>query len=125
MFIRKKFSILALFIGLLIVTACNRDPDPTTASILVVDLNGTIQPGAEVRLFGKASGPIPVEGERIDLTKIANEEGVARFDLSEFYQKGQTGFAILDIRARQGILEGTNIIRITEEKNNEATVIIQ
>jgi hypothetical protein len=121
----RKIASLALFAIILVFSSCRKDPEPTIATITVVNIQGDIQPNANVRLFGKASGPIPIEGERIDFTKATNSSGQARFDLSEFYQPGQTGFAVLDIRAQRGVLEGTNIIRIVEEQNNEATVVIQ
>ena len=119
--------IAAIFLTLIAFApiGCKKDPEPTVAVITVVDIQNRPVANAEVRLFGKASGPVPIEGERIDFTNNTNAQGVVRFELSQFYQAGQTGFAVLDIRARRGVLEGTNIIRVNEEQVNEATVKIQ
>jgi len=121
----KRIAPIFAFALLLIFTACKKEIEPTVAVITVIDVQDRPINNATVRLFGKASGAIPVEGERIDFTKTTNAQGTVSFDLSDFYEAGQTGFAVLDIRASRGVLEGENIIRVVEEQKNEATVRIQ
>jgi hypothetical protein len=47
------------------------------------------------------------------------------FNFSEFYVAGQAGFAVLDIDATKGNLNGTGLIKIEEMQTNEATVYLE
>ncbi len=47
------------------------------------------------------------------------------FDFTEFYKKGQAGFAVLDIEAFKGGLNGEGIIKIEEETTSEETITIE
>jgi hypothetical protein len=56
---------------------------------------------------------------------VTNGTGKASFDFSDYYQEGQAGFAVLDIEAKKGSLEGEGIIKIEEMKTNDETVVIE
>jgi hypothetical protein len=56
---------------------------------------------------------------------VTNGTGKVSFDFTDYYQEGQAGFAVLDIEASKGSLEGEGIIKIEEMKTNEETVVIE
>jgi hypothetical protein len=61
---------------------------------------------------------------RFDTTQVTNGTGLVTFDFTEFYKKGQAGFAVLDIEAYKGSLNGDGIIKIEEETTTEEIIEI-
>ncbi len=107
------------------VNSCKKDKQ-TIATVLVVNDEGQPIPGATVRLYSNPSEtPPPPNALRFDTTQVTNGTGKVTFDFSEFYKKGQAGFAVLDIEAFKGSLNGDGIIKIEEETTTEETVIIE
>ena len=86
---------------------------------------------ATVVLFGTSTGNgIPVGSDQPGFgnfkdTVLTNTSGLAVFNLSELYQSGQAGVAILDIKAFTINRLGTGLIKIEPETTSEQTVIIQ
>ena len=125
----KKHSFKALFILVagvaLAITSCRRE-DPTIATIFVKNTTETFVPGAEVRLFGVEGANTETEhGEiRIDTTGTTNGAGQVTFDLSEFYELGQSGLFVLQVEVAKGEQFGEGIIKVEEETDNEETIII-
>jgi hypothetical protein len=118
------YSIVLLGISSLI-SSCNKEKE-TIATITVQSENGDIIPGAEVRLFAVGSPDVPQISEiRFDTTAYTNGAGKVSFNFSEYYKAGQAGFAVLDIEASKGSLEGTGIIKIEEETTTEEIVIVE
>lgn len=109
---------LALGIG-----ACNKQKD-TTAVITVHDELGAPVQGASVKLFANPVDPLMPDFSRLTKEGISNASGQVLFDYSDFYKRGQAGFAVLDIHAQKDSLSGDGIIRIEEEQNNEELVIM-
>jgi ammonia channel protein AmtB len=104
---------------------CNEIED-TVAVVYVQNSLGAPVQGAEVRLFAVGSSNQTVIGElRFDTTQVTNAAGSVSFNFSEYYKQGQAGFAVLDIEATKGSLEGIGIIKIEEEMTNEQTVIME
>lgn len=104
--------------------ACNKEED-TKAIITVLDSAGAAVNGAYVKLYAN-----PVDPEQADFTRLTQEgttgaDGKVVFDYSEFYKRGQAGFAVLDIMATKDSLSGEGIIRIEEEQDNEETVVVK
>lgn len=107
------------------ISGCKKDKH-TIATILVVNAQGQAVPGASVRLYAVSSqNPAPANAIRFDTTQITNGTGKVSFDFSEFYKKGQAGFAVLDIAASKGVQTGDGIIKIEEEKTTEETITIE
>jgi hypothetical protein len=122
---RKHIQIFAVvFIATLgmSILSCKKEKE-TVASITIVNESGAVVPGATVRLYGKPSpnsenlNPI-----RFDTLGTTNGSGKVTFNFSEFYKKGQAGFAVLDIQVCKGTLAGSGIIKIEEETTNEETI---
>ncbi|MGF1563912.1 MAG: hypothetical protein ACFCUH_00950 [Flavobacteriales bacterium] len=121
-----QFAIAALAIaGGLFTASCNK-VEETVATITVLNTFGSPVQGADVRLFAVGSVDNDVVGQiRFDTLQVTNGAGKVSFNFSEYYKRGQAGFAVLDINASKGSLEGRGIIKIVEEETNEATVVIE
>lgn len=107
------------------ISGCKKDQQ-TIATITVVNADGEAVPGASVRLYAVSSQtPPPPQDVRFDTTQVTNGTGKVSFDFTDYYEEGQAGFAVLDIEASKGSLEGEGIIKIEEMKTNEETVVIE
>lgn len=127
----KNIQLLKVFGAILMVglffaiNSCKKDKQ-TIATITVVNDEGTPVPGATVRLFAVSSEtPPPPNVIRFDTTQVTNGTGKVSFDFSDFYKKGQAGFAVLDVEASKGADNGEGIIKIEEEKTTEETITIE
>ncbi|MEO8590314.1 MAG: hypothetical protein ABI432_13150 [Flavobacteriales bacterium] len=113
---------LAIVLLATVFGACNKE-EPTTAVIIVKNEAGAPMPGAYVKLFANPAYPL-ADASRLMKEANADGEGRATFDYSDFYEQGQSGFAVLDIISSQDTLIGEGIIKIVEEENTEETVIL-
>lgn len=123
----------ALFVIVAIVvaqtfTSCRKKKD-TIAHIYVLDQANIPVNDATVILYGTSTGdPLggngPGFGNFRD-TVQTNSSGLAIFNLSQLYQSGQAGVAILDIKAYKFNRLGAGLIKIEPETISEQTVIIQ
>jgi hypothetical protein len=120
----KLFSFVLLCSVLFVFSSCEKDKE-TIATVLVLDQDGMPVPGATVRLFGAPSEDCVGCELRFDTTALTNGTGKVTFNFSDFYKKGQAGFAVLDIEATKGSLAGTGIIKIEEEQTNDESVTIE
>ncbi|MCB0774328.1 MAG: hypothetical protein KJZ58_06740 [Flavobacteriales bacterium] len=117
-----------LVAGLLLILgaglgSCNKEKD-TKAVITVLDTAGTPLYGVLVKLYANPTTPLQADFSRLNKEGTTSSDGKVTFDYSEFYKRGQAGFAVLDILAEKDSLSGKGIIRIEEEQTNEETVVI-
>jgi hypothetical protein len=118
------FSFSVLFV---VLSACVKIK-PTTAIIYVKKPDGTMCSGAQVRLYGQPANITSANASqelRIDLNGVTDAEGRVYFDLSEFYDGGQTGLAILNVDIMKGSLERSGFIQVIEQEVNEETFFLQ
>lgn len=121
----KLFGASVVLCMLFAINSCKKDKQ-TIATVLIVNTDGEPVPGAEVRLFAVSSLETPPPNAlRFDTIQITNGTGKVSFDFSDFYEKGQAGFAVLDIEAKKGAEAGQGIIKIEEEKTTEETITIE
>lgn len=123
---KKYFYItgfLALLFGMTFLNSCNKKQD-TIAKITVRDTANVLVPGARVILYGSSTTD-PIQAVVRRDTSYTDAAGVATFNYNEVYQMGQAGVAVLDITATKGDLFGKGIIKVNEEEDNYATVLIQ
>lgn len=106
------------------LSACKKEK-ATKAVITVLDTAGAVVPGAYVKLYANPVGPIMPNFTRLTKEGTTSSDGKVTFDYSEFYKRGQAGFAVLDIMAKKDSLSGAGIIRIEEEQTNEETVVLK
>ncbi len=113
---------MALAVMAVLLPSCTKEK-PTVARITVKKADGTLVPAAYVKLFANPQYPL---GDPNRLTKESETDasGLVEFDYSEFYEQGQSGFAVLDILCTYDTLVGEGIIKIVEEETSEETVII-
>ncbi len=127
----KIFAVTLIVLLAFTISGCRKDKK-TIATITVVSGTGAPVPGVTVKVYSSCSEcPGPAGGPRFDtttmssLTQITNGTGKVSYDFSEFYKKGQAGFAVLDIKATKGNLIGSGIIKIEEETTSEETITIE
>ena len=111
--------IFALFFCLF---SCNKE-GKTSVLILVKDANDLPVNNAVVRLYSvsnASSQALPL----IELSAETNANGNAMFDLSGFYNLGQTGFGILYISAEKNGLFTQEYIEVIEEQSNEKILFL-
>ena len=121
-FRRALTSVLALAFMAVMFPSCTPE-DPTKAIIIVKMEDGTVVPDAFVKLYADPEFPL---GDPNRLTKetYTNASGVAEFDYTDYYEQGQSGFAVLDILCTWDTLVGEGIIKIEEEETAEEIVFI-
>ena len=115
-------SALVLAAVAVLAPSCTKEK-PTTAIIKVMREDGTVVPDAYVKLFADPQFPLG-DPSRLNKEKYSDGRGEAEFDYSDFYEQGQSGFAVLDIICTFDTLVGEGIIKIEEEETNRETVII-
>jgi hypothetical protein len=115
------FTFIAL-LGVTFSSGC-RKKKSTTAKIIVRDSENALVLGATVRVYGdpSVSGKVSV----VDATQPSDYKGEAYFSYDDIYQLGQSGVAVLNIKATKDALVGTGIIKIEAEVENSETVFVQ
>ncbi len=119
----KIFFISFIILSSLILNSCYKKED-TTANIYVKDETNAFIEDAMVILYGENTTTLPNQVVVFD-TAYTNSAGLATFDFNYLYQPGQSGVAVLNIKATSGNKQGIGIIKIEQEKVNEAIVSIQ
>lgn len=119
---RVLTSALAIALLVPIFSACNKE-EPTKVIITVKTESGALVGGAKVRLFANPSYPLG-DPHRLDKETTTGDNGQAEFDYSDFYEQGQSGFAVLDIEGTKDTLFGEGIIKVLEEETSEETVYL-
>lgn len=114
---------LVFLLGVTFLNSCKKKGD-TIAKITVRDTANALVPKARVILYGTSTTD-PIQSVIRRDTSYTDASGVATFNYNEVYQLGQAGVAVLDIDARKGDLIGKGIIKVNEEEDNFATVLIQ
>ncbi len=118
----KTLCVLALAT---LVASCKKD-EPTVATVIVTNEDGERIAGANVRLYTNSSNPSG-QANRFDFNSITDGNGEVSFDLSDQTMPGQTGFAVLDIKATYvdtAEYEGIGIIKVIEHEEANEDVII-
>ena len=114
--------VVAIALGLTAVQSCKK-PGDTIGVVTVTDVNNSPVSGATVKLLGVDSEGNP--GGRIDMEETTGSDGKATFNFNDYYKRGQAGFTVLDVIASKDTLGGKTIIKVEEEKTNNATVTIE
>lgn len=113
--------ILTITLGLGLSQSCKKPAD-TVGVVTVVDSNNSPVSGASVKLLGVDSQGNP--GGRIDVTETTGSDGKATFNFNDLYKRGEAGFTVLNVYATYDTLGAQGIIKVEEEKTNEATVTL-
>ncbi|MBK8225643.1 MAG: hypothetical protein IPK70_00535 [Flavobacteriales bacterium] len=119
---RALTGAMALALFVIALPACNKQK-PTKALITVQLEDGTVVPDALVKLYADPAYPLG-DPTRLDKEGTTDGGGLVVFDYSEFYKKGQSGFAVLDIICTWDTLVGEGIIKIEEEQDNREVITL-
>ena len=121
------FVIVAIAVAQTFISC--RKKKETIAHIYVRDETDKPVNDATVVLYGTTTGdPLGGNGPGIGNFKDTvqtSSSGLAVFNLSELYQSGQAGVAILDVKAYKLNRLGTGLIKIEPETISEQSIIIQ
>lgn len=121
-------ALFTVFLLLVAFSSCNKEED-TTAEVKVVLPNGSVVPGAEVRMFGQGTVDQEDVGDiKIDEKQFTSSNGIAAFDFTDLYEPGQSGFAILNVEITKEYPDSTSstegVFQIVEEERNQKTFIL-
>lgn len=118
-----KFSIIGfvLAIGLL---GCYKRKD-TTLRVVVYDSAGLIVEGANVDMFAEPTDTSNQNPVSLYSSISTDKFGIAIFNLNANYESGQSGVAILKVRASYYNKQGESTIQIIEEVVNECNLQIE
>jgi|SRR5690554_5502148 len=121
----RFIALFTLMLAIALFTACNKEKD-TIAEVKVVTPNGTAIAGAKVRMYGQSTTQnVDVGDIRIDREGYTAGNGTVKFDFTDLYVKGQSGFAILDVDIEKAypdsIVTMSGIMKIVEEEVNRKT----
>lgn len=100
---------------------------PTTVIVYIRNQDGTVSQNAQVRLYGQPSEFTSNNASkelRIDITASTDAEGRVYFDLTNFYEAGQTGMAILNVDAYKYNQVSSGFVQVVEQETNEATFFL-
>ena len=124
----KKYHFRLIFISLIFcfissLFSCIKKEKPTIVLINVRQTNGVGVENVNVRLYGVPNNSsISGANIAIDVYSTTNSSGVASFDLSSFYNTGQTGFAVLNIYAEKMGVFSEGYIEVEGEQTNETII---
>ena len=121
------FVIVAIAVAQTFISC--RKKKETIAHVYVRDETDKPVNDATVVLYGTTTGnPLGGNGPgfgNFKDTVQTSSSGLAVFNLSEIYQAGQAGVAILDVKAYKLNRLGTGLIKIEPETISEQSIIIQ
>jgi hypothetical protein len=127
---KSRLIVLIMFaLAATVLESCFDEKD-TIAEIRVITANDTAVPGAEVRIFGRATETSGEVGNvTIDTIAFTDTRGIAEFDFTERYKTGQSGFAILDVEITAEFPDSTvfleGIIRVVEQETTRRTFTVE
>ena len=125
---KKVLFVIVAIVVAQTFTSCRKKKD-TIAHIYVRDETDNPVNDATVILYGTTTGePLGGNGPGIGNFKDTvqtSSSGLAVFNLSELYQSGHAGVAILDVKAYKLNRLGTGLIKIEPETISEQSSIIQ
>jgi len=119
-----RFIFLGVFLcGFFALSSCHKEK-PTIVLISVKQSSNTPVANANVHLYGAPNNSSPQGVLLIDLYAQTDANGTALFNLSEFYNQGQTGFAVLNVSAQKENSFTESYIDIIEEETNEQIIFL-
>lgn len=123
-FFQLKISIIKVggFLLLFLLTACYKKQD-TILAVIVKNESGQVIEGSQVEV--KAEPTTFGNIVTLNMEKTTDELGVASFNFNDHYKSGQTGVAVLKIKAKQFGLYGEGIVTVEQEVVTETVVVVK
>ena len=119
-----KISIIRVggFLLLFLLTACYKKQD-TILAVIVKNESGQVIEGAQVEV--KAEPTTFGNIVTLNMENTTDELGLAYFNFNEYYKSGQTGVAVLKIKAKQFGLYGEGVVTVEQEVVTETIVVVK
>ena len=116
----------ACFIGFLLITmtSCYKSKQ-TTLSVQVRTNSGMAINGASVTVQGVPPENSDGNALLIDYEEATNGNGIAFFILEDIYKPGQSGAAIVEVKAQKSGLIAEGIVDLVEEIENRVDLALQ
>lgn len=92
-------------------------------AVIVKNESGQVIEGSQVEL--KAEPTTFGNIVTLNMEKTTDELGVASFNFNDYYKSGQTGVAVLKIKAKQFGLYGEGIVTVEQEVVTETVVVVK
>jgi hypothetical protein len=120
-FLKNSFI---LFVISSFLTSCYKKKD-TLLMVYVRDETGSVIESAKVRVFAEPTDTSNNSAMIVDFEKITDNTGTADFNFNQIYETGQTGVAVVKVKATYFNKVGQKIVELVEEQNNECYVEIK
>ena len=118
-----NFTIIVLVFSFGLV-GCYKKQD-TTLRVFVLDTTGSVVKGANVEIYAEPTDTSNFNSVSLNYTMLSDENGIAIFKLNKQYESGQTGVAIVKVKATYNYKTGESVTQIVEEVDNECNVQIE
>ena len=92
-------------------------------AVIVKNESGQVIEGSQVEV--KAEPTTFGNIVTLNMEKTTDELGVASFNFNDYYKSGQTGVAVLKIKAKQFGLYGEGIVTVEQEVVTETVVVVK
>jgi hypothetical protein len=116
----------ACFLGCLLIalSSCYKT-NPTTLSVSVKTGSGAAVSGAIVQVKGVPPENSDGNSLLVDYEEATNGNGIAFFNLEDIYKPGQSGVAILEVKAQKAGIAAEAIVNLVEEIDNRVDLVLQ
>jgi hypothetical protein len=118
-----KFTLI-LFAFSYGLVGCYKKKD-TILKVFVFDNVGSIVKGANVDVFAEPTDTTNQNPISLNSSTLTDENGIAVFNLNANYESGQTGVAIVKVKATFNNKIGESVVQIVEEIDNECNIQIE
>jgi len=118
-----NFTLIVLVFSFGLV-GCYKKQD-TTLRVFVLDTTGSVVKDANVEIYAEPTDTSNFNSVSLYYTMLSDENGIAIFNLNKQYESGQTGVAIVKVKATYNNKTGESVTQIVEEVDNECNVQIE
>lgn len=102
------------------------DEQETVGIIKVDDIEGKPVHGALVRVYGKPSDSLYSQKKvRVEKEGRTGSAGSIEFSFEEYYEDGQSGLMVLDIKVKKDTLTAEDYIEIIHGEKNEKRIVLE
>ena len=109
---------------LIAVSSCYKTKQ-TTLNVQVRMSSGEVVMGASVTVKGVSPENSDGNTLLIDYEQATNNNGIVFFNLVDIYKPGQSGVAIVEVKAQKSGLVAEEIVDLVEEIENRVDLVLQ
>ncbi len=109
---------------LMALSSCYKT-NPTTLSVSVKTGSGAPVSGASIKVNGVPPENSDGNSLLVDYEEATNSNGIAFFNLEDIYKPGQSGVAIVEVKAQNSGIVAVAIVDLVEEIDNRVDLVLQ